>query len=77
MHSTCASVLRRALDLVAYQASEKYLNLAYVMDKNVPDTIIGDPTRLRQILGQSALPTLSSSLTQGDVCTLGFKSGAY
>jgi PAS domain S-box-containing protein len=42
--------VEEALDLVAYQASEKYLNLAYVMDKNVPDTIIGDPTRLRQIL---------------------------
>ncbi len=42
--------VEEALDLVAYQASEKDLNLAYVMDKNVPDTIIGDPTRLRQIL---------------------------
>lgn len=39
-----------ALDLVAVNASEKGLNLAYTIDKNVPDTIIGDPTRLRQIM---------------------------
>lgn len=43
--------VEEALDLVAVGASEKRLNLAYTIDKNVPDTIIGDPTRLRQILG--------------------------
>ncbi len=43
--------VEEALDLVAVQASEKGLNLAQIIDKNVPETIIGDPTRLRQILG--------------------------
>ncbi|HSD57358.1 MAG TPA: PAS domain S-box protein [Methanotrichaceae archaeon] len=43
--------MEESLDLVAIRASEKGLNLAYTIDKNVPDTIIGDPTRLRQILG--------------------------
>jgi len=40
-----------ALDLVAAKAAEKDLRLAYTIDKTTPDTIIGDPTRLRQILG--------------------------
>lgn len=39
-----------ALGLVTAKAAEKGLNLAYVIDENVPDTIIGDPSRLRQIL---------------------------
>jgi PAS domain S-box-containing protein len=43
--------VEESLDLVAVKASEKGLNLACIIDKNVPDTIIGDPTRLRQILG--------------------------
>jgi PAS domain S-box-containing protein len=43
--------VEEALDLVALKATEKGLNLAYTIDKNVPDTIIGDPGRLRQVLG--------------------------
>ncbi len=43
--------VEESLDLVAIKASEKSLNLAYTIDTNVPDTIIGDPSRLRQILG--------------------------
>jgi signal transduction histidine kinase len=35
---------------VAANAREKGLNLAYTIDKDVPNTIIGDPVRLRQIL---------------------------
>ncbi|RQW81060.1 MAG: PAS domain S-box protein [Methanothrix sp.] len=42
--------VEEALDLVAKKASEKRLNLAYTIDKNVPEVIIGDPNRLRQIL---------------------------
>ena len=42
--------IEEALDLVAGKASEKGLNLAYTIDKSVPDIIIGDPNRLRQIL---------------------------
>ena len=39
-----------AIDLVASNASEKGLTIAYNIDNNTPKTIIGDPTRLRQIL---------------------------
>lgn len=43
--------VEEALDLVTTSATRKGLNLAYTIDKNVPEFIIGDPTRLRQILG--------------------------
>ncbi|HSD58844.1 MAG TPA: response regulator [Methanotrichaceae archaeon] len=45
------SCVEESLDLVAVQAADKGLNLAYTIDKSVPDIIIGDPSRLRQILG--------------------------
>ncbi len=43
--------IEEAIDLVAIQASQKGLNLAYTIDKGVPETIIGDSSRLRQVLG--------------------------
>jgi signal transduction histidine kinase/DNA-binding response OmpR family regulator/HAMP domain-containing protein len=39
-----------ALDLVAIRASEKHLDLAYQMDDDTPPAVIGDVTRLRQII---------------------------
>jgi len=39
-----------ALDLVAPRAAEKGLDLACVMDDDVPAAIVGDVTRLRQIM---------------------------
>ena len=39
-----------ALDLVAASAFEKKLNLAYIIEDNVPEGIRSDVTRLRQIL---------------------------
>jgi len=39
-----------ALDLVAAKASEKTLDLAYILDPQTPEAIIGDVTRLRQIM---------------------------
>ncbi len=39
-----------ALDLLAPKASEKGLDLAYLMDNQVPAGILGDVTRLRQVL---------------------------
>ena len=39
-----------ALDLVAYRASEKGLNLAYDVGEGVPARVVGDATRLRQVL---------------------------
>ena len=44
------SCVEESLDLVSVKASEKGLNLAYTIDKGVPDTIIGDPGRVRQVL---------------------------
>ena len=43
--------VEESLDLVALRASEKGINLAYAIDKNAPDIIIGDSGRLRQVLG--------------------------
>jgi PAS domain S-box-containing protein len=45
------SNVEEALDLVSAAAADKKLNLAYSIDKDVPECIIGDPTRLRQIQG--------------------------
>ncbi|MGI8553263.1 MAG: GAF domain-containing protein, partial [Dehalococcoidia bacterium] len=39
-----------ALDLVAMPAGRKGLDLAYLIDSDVPTTVVGDVTRLRQIL---------------------------
>jgi PAS domain S-box-containing protein len=42
--------VEEALDLFAAQAAEKGVELAYILDDSVPHTIVGDVTRLRQIL---------------------------
>jgi signal transduction histidine kinase/DNA-binding response OmpR family regulator/HPt (histidine-containing phosphotransfer) domain-containing protein len=42
--------LESALDLVAQRAQEKGLDLAYLVDEQTPEGIVGDSTRLRQIL---------------------------
>ena len=42
--------IESALDLLATKASEKGLELAYIMQDQVPNRIIGDITRLRQVL---------------------------
>jgi CheY-like chemotaxis protein len=39
-----------SVELLAAQAAEKKLDLAYDLDDSVPDTVVGDVTRLRQIL---------------------------
>src|SRR5205823_6875272 len=39
-----------ALDLVAAQATKKGLDLAYFLDRSTPEVIVGDVTRLRQII---------------------------
>lgn len=38
-----------ALDVIAPSASRKHLELVYWIDRDVPPSIIGDPTRLRQV----------------------------
>ncbi len=42
--------IEESLDMVAVQAIDKGLNLAYTIAYGTPDTIIGDPGRLRQVL---------------------------
>ncbi len=42
--------IEECLDLVASKAAEKHLELAYLFDPQTPEGIIGDVTRLRQIL---------------------------
>jgi len=39
-----------ALDLIGARAAEKHLDLAYVFEGDVPSAVLGDVTRLRQIL---------------------------
>ncbi len=42
--------LEASVDLVATRATEKGLDLAYIIDDHTPDALVGDITRLRQIL---------------------------
>jgi signal transduction histidine kinase/DNA-binding response OmpR family regulator len=42
--------IEEAFDLIGQKAAEKQLDLAYILDEQVPQAIIGDVTRLRQIL---------------------------
>jgi signal transduction histidine kinase/DNA-binding response OmpR family regulator len=42
--------LESAIDLLALKATEKGLELGCVIEANVPETILGDMTRLRQII---------------------------
>jgi PAS domain S-box-containing protein len=42
--------VEEALDLLAKNASEKDLDLAYTFEDGMPEVIIGDPARLRQVL---------------------------
>jgi PAS domain S-box-containing protein len=42
--------IEESLDLLASAAAEKKLNLAYFIDDGVPAAVIGDVTRLRQVL---------------------------
>ena len=42
--------VEEALDLLAPRAAEQKLELAYYIDRHVPVTVVGDMTRLRQVL---------------------------
>ncbi len=43
--------IEETLELSSSMAADKGLELVYYIDKSVPDTILGDVTRMRQILG--------------------------
>ncbi len=42
--------IEEAVDTLALQATEKGLDIATVFDKEIPSSLLGDPTRLRQII---------------------------
>ncbi len=42
--------VEEAVDTLALQATEKGLDIAYVIDKSMETTLLGDPTRLRQVI---------------------------
>ncbi len=42
--------VEESLDLIAPEASKKGLELSYLIDPDTPETFIGDPARIRQIL---------------------------
>ncbi|NJP04483.1 MAG: response regulator [Chloroflexaceae bacterium] len=44
------SCVEEVLDLVVLKAEERQLNVAYLLDDTVPATLVGDVTRIRQIL---------------------------
>ncbi len=80
--------IESSLDLMAVRAAEKGLDLAYLIQAAVPEAIVGDVARLRQILanllsnaikfterGEVVLSVAVDALAQSpdaDVCTLRF-----
>jgi len=42
--------LEEAMDLISAEAGDKNINLAYFIDDSVPASLVGDVTRLRQVL---------------------------
>jgi signal transduction histidine kinase/DNA-binding response OmpR family regulator/HPt (histidine-containing phosphotransfer) domain-containing protein len=44
------SVIEESFDLVSQQAANKGLELVYIIGSSVPRSLLGDPTRLRQII---------------------------
>ena len=42
--------VEEAVDTLALQATEKGLDIAYVIEKSMETTLLGDPTRLRQVV---------------------------
>ncbi|MFZ1043563.1 MAG: response regulator [Anaerolineales bacterium] len=45
-----ASCIESALDLLATKASEKNIELAYIVNENTPNNLLGDVSRLHQVL---------------------------
>lgn len=45
-----SNVIKSVIDLQHYNAKEKAIHLTYSMTEDVPDSMVGDPNRLRQIV---------------------------
>ena len=56
-----------ALDLVAQRAAEKHLELAYLIEDGVPTSVVGDETRVRQVL-VNLLSNAVKFTPSGSVC---------
>jgi signal transduction histidine kinase/DNA-binding response OmpR family regulator len=67
------SCLESALDLVALQAAHKGLELIYQCDEAVPPTVLGDATRLRQVVVN--LLTNAVKFTEHGEVTLAISAG--
>ena len=61
------AAIEEALDLVAQRAAEKGLELAYLVDDGVPDALVGDVTRVRQVL-VNLLSNAVKFTHEGGVC---------
>ncbi len=49
-HINLQSCIEDSLDLVGFKASEKGIDLAYFLEEGFPQRVMGDATRLRQVL---------------------------
>lgn len=58
-----------AIDLLAPKAAEKCLELAYLIDSDVPNMVIGDPTRVQQVL-VNLLSNAVKFTDQGEVAVM-------
>ncbi len=59
--------VEEALDLVAQRAAEKGVELAYLVEDGVPRTVLGDVTRVRQVL-VNLLSNAVKFTAEGSVC---------
>ena len=60
-------LVESALDLVAPSAADKNVELAYTIEDRVPGCVVGDPTRVRQVL-VNLLSNAVKFTAQGSVC---------
>jgi signal transduction histidine kinase len=69
------SCVEESIELLAPRAAEKELDLAYELDDSVPDTVVGDVTRLRQILVNLVGNAIKFTAVGGVVVTVSFSEG--